>query len=208
MAKKTKTSYHHGDLRQALINAAITLISEKGPNSFSLREVAKRAGVSHTAPYRHFKDKDSLLSAIALIGFQLLADRLIEVQAQYTSDPLRQFMEAEKVYVEVAVENPEVSQLMFGGYIPQEHCVGELAEVSQSAFQQLFVIIENGQKANVLKQQDTMELSLAAWSMVHGLSSLINSGQLLGHVETQQEVENITIKLGRLLFEGLKETSS
>ena len=205
MAKNTKDSYHHGDLRQTLIDAAIVLISEKGPNSFSLREVAKRAGVSHTAPYRHFSDKHALLAAIAEIGFAELASRLIDVQKNYEDDPKEQFMVAEQTYVELAVASPEITLLMFGGFLQPEKCHKELLTVSENAFQQLFNIISNGQKANLLVQQDTMQLALAAWSMVHGLSMLITGGQMAGHINTHDDVVNKTNILSRLLLEGIKQ---
>ena len=89
--KKTKSisSYHHGDLKKALIDSGVEILSEKGIKNLSLREAARRAGVSHTAPYRHFEDKDALLAAIAEEGFLRLIQKLEAGIAKYPNNPLQ-----------------------------------------------------------------------------------------------------------------------
>src|SRR5919106_3067320 len=99
------STYHHGDLRTALLQTAAKILEKQGLVALSLRELARLAGVSHNAPYRHFPDRDSLLAALAAEGFELLGDAL-------QSRPRREMGEA---YVEFALAHPERFRLMFGG---------------------------------------------------------------------------------------------
>jgi AcrR family transcriptional regulator len=196
-------NYHHGDLKNTLIKAAISLIAEKGPNAISLRAVAKRAGVSHSAPYRHFKDKGALLMAIAESGFNALATRTREASQAFPDDPTRQLQAASIAYVELAVENPEITQLMFGGFITPDECSGTLAEASERAFNSLLSLIESGKAAAVFRDEPTEELALAAWSMMHGLAMLIIGGQLQTREGDQCGPQQISRSIGRFLMEGI-----
>lgn len=203
MSEKKGKPYHHGNLQNSLISAAIALMQEKGPNAFSLREVAKKAGVSHGAPYRHFKDKAALLSAIAQSGFRALTTRLVEIEAAYSNDPRQQMIESGVAYVELAVENPEITQLMFGGYISPEECSQTLADDSTDAFSSLVKIIENGRQVGIYRQEEARTLALAAWSMVHGLAMLIAGGQLSEMAGSREQVRGISMLVENLLLEGL-----
>src|SRR5215467_8023087 len=104
--------YHHGNLREALLEAAIRLIAEVGPTAFTLREVARRAGVSHNAPYRHFQDKDDLMAAVAAQGFQELTAAMLEAAGQ-RSDVREQLKQAGLGYVTFALRCPEHFTVMF-----------------------------------------------------------------------------------------------
>ena len=86
-----KPSYHHGDLRSALLDAALDIISELGPQQLTIREVARRAGVSHAAPYRHFADKDQLILAVVEQGFELMRQTIADKKAAAPQDDLHQF---------------------------------------------------------------------------------------------------------------------
>ena len=204
-ANKQNISYHHGDLHDALIAAAITLIKEKGPNAFSMREVAKKAGVSHNAPYRHFADRAALLHAIARLGFQALTARLAEAIAEHPEAPRRQLLDAGIAYVELAVENPEITQIMFGGFIDPETCLETLPGDDVNAFSGLIEIIENGVSKGHFRQDDPQNLALAAWSMVHGLAMLITSGQIPA-MENSQQVREIALMVKTCLLEGILAT--
>ncbi len=105
--------YHHGDLRRALIEAALALVTEEQDWAFSLREVARRAGVSHNAPYNHFPEKRDLLGAVAAAGFEALRERMRTAVAGVTSPPAALLASA-KAYVNAGVENPALYRLMFG----------------------------------------------------------------------------------------------
>src|SRR5258706_6042474 len=107
---RKKSAYHHGDLRAALLRSAADLLEDQGPGGVLLREVARREGVSHNAPYRHFPDRDALLVALATEGFAILAERLKASAGK----------EDAVAYVRFALEHPHRFRLMFGGQIGHE----------------------------------------------------------------------------------------
>src|SRR5271166_4480361 len=107
-----KQPYHHGNLKQSLLDSAVELIGEVGPEAFTLREVARRAGVSHNAPYRHFRDKDDLLAAVAAQGFRELTEAMREA-GQRQSSSLEKLKQSGVAYVAFAVRRPEHFTVMF-----------------------------------------------------------------------------------------------
>jgi len=201
MKKQAKKSYHHGDLHSSLVTAAIALIRSKGPNSFSMRELAKQAEVSHTAPYRHFKNKNALFNEIAQGGFQQLSERMYQAAENNPTEPKQQMLEAGTAYVELATKNPEITQLMFGGYI--EDCGKELTKAGDDAFKGLLAVIENGQAAGIYQSTDSMTLALATWSMVHGFAMLISAGQLKNEIKTKKQITDMTKILETILLNGM-----
>lgn len=180
-AKKTarKSSYHHGDLRKQLIAAAEEIILERGVDGFTLREAARRAGVSPAAPAHHFKDARGLLSEVALLGFQEFGDALIEADRRGGSDPSRRLYEQGLAYVTFALKNPARFQLMFS---PGKCDMGyrKLGEVADRSFQVLenAVRAASGLKPNDAMTPDAYGLLMAMWSIVHGFSHLALGGQL------------------------------
>jgi AcrR family transcriptional regulator len=197
-----KAGYHHGDLRNALLAAALVLLRQHGPNAVSLREVAKQAGVSHAAPYRHFEDKHALLAAIAHEGFRRLGEAMAAAERS-AADPHQQLIEAGRAYVELAVASPEITQLMFGGYLDPQRCRDELRDEADKAFAGLLKIIENGKAAAMLKKRDSQELALAAWSLAHGFAMLVAGGQLASVAADRKAIDALSRALGRLLLDGL-----
>jgi AcrR family transcriptional regulator len=112
-ATDRRDTYHHGDLKRALTEAALELVTEKGPKGFTLREVARRAGVSAAAPYRHFSDKAQLLGAVATQGFIQLHETL-SAATDEKADLTRQVLDMGRAYVRWAVTHPDYYQVMFG----------------------------------------------------------------------------------------------
>ena len=108
--------YHHGDLHRAIVNAALEALSETQSTEFSLRELARRAGVSHNAPYKHFADKRELLAAVSAVGFEFLAKRMTAA-AEGLSSPRARLAAMARAYVRHGVDNPALYRLMFGGYL-------------------------------------------------------------------------------------------
>ena len=202
---KTAARYHHGDLRQALMQAATELLRQQGPNALSLRAIAKRAGVSHTAPYRHFADKDALLSALVFAGFDQLYHRLKEVQKNCADDPTEQLLKAGVAYIKLAVENPELTQLMFGGFLDVEKCALELINTANNAFQTLCDIVAFGIEADIYRSDDKEELALACWSMAHGLSMLIAGGQMGERFNSPQAIETLSHEMCKMLYQGMRK---
>jgi AcrR family transcriptional regulator len=166
--------YHHGDLRRALLEAALELLVEGGPDAVSLRDVAKRAGVSHAAPYRHFVSKDAMLRAIAQQGFAALRGHL-EAAAAKRRDPLGRFEAMGFGYVAFARAHPGELKLMFRPRL-FEPDGAESLEKRSSAFGILVDAIVACQEAGIFRRGDARPMAFAAWSMVHGFSMLLLEG--------------------------------
>lgn len=196
-----RETYHHGDLRQALINAALELVVEKDIGSLSLREVARRVGVSHTAPYRHFADKDALLAAVAEEGFGLLSRTLTEAMQQ-PNDPLKQLQACGVAYVRYALEHSSHYRVMFGAYgASSGQRYPTLADAAMQAFMVLVEGIIAGQEAGVIRLEDPKQLAWAAWSLVHGLAMLLIDGQI--PITESQGITSLSGLITRTLIKGL-----
>lgn len=197
MRGKSKKSYHHGNLRDALVLAAIPVLKAKGVVGLSLRELANELGVSHGAPYRHFPNKTELLKAIAIEGYRNLAEACTSAQKKHPSDPRMQLFEAGLGYLEFVSNNREIADLMFGrGFAGEEHG-SMINEAASLGVRELAVIIENGKKDGLYGQRDTEHLVLTALSTVHGLSMLVTGGFLGEFADSDAKVR----ALGGALFE-------
>jgi AcrR family transcriptional regulator len=171
-----KRPYHRVNLKQSLLDAALRLIAEVGPQTFTLREVARRAGVSHNAPYRHFQDKDDLLAAVAAEGFHRLTESMEKAMSKGRTAAERLTL-AGRGYVQFALQSPQHLLVMFEGPRPAEP-KPEYAEPAQRAFQTLLDAIAAAQAEGSLPQGDPHPLAVVAWSGVHGLAKLAIGGQL------------------------------
>jgi AcrR family transcriptional regulator len=162
--------YHHGDLRRALIDAALEMVAEHGPAALSLREVARRAGVSHAAPTHHFRNKAGLLTAIAADGYRLLA-RALEDAGATAEDGSTPFREQGVAYVVFAMEHPAHFAVMRAPYLLDADDA-DLVAARDSAGEQL--------RAGAVTLPGTADATtpLAAWSLVHGLASLLLEGNI------------------------------
>ena len=126
-------SYHHGDLKNALIRAGIEILSKEGVQALSLRKVAKRAGVSHAAPYAHFADKQALIAAIAAEGYKKLYEKLSAAQDSQ-EDPLARLIAVARAYVQSALDEPDHFTITFSGVVEAEHDYPEYVEQSKRCF--------------------------------------------------------------------------
>ena len=167
--------YHHGDLRKALLEGAVRVIAEVGPAAFTLREVARRAGVSHNAPYRHFRDKDALLAAVAAQGFRELTRAMREPGARQ-SNALDQLKKSGLAYVAFAVRRPEHFTVMFDTPVCA-HDDPEYTQAAKESFDTLVNYIRSCQDEGQLPAGNTMERALYAWSLVHGIAKLAVAGR-------------------------------
>jgi AcrR family transcriptional regulator len=165
-----KKAYHHGNLREALLDAAIHLIAEAGPTGFTLREVARRAGVSHNAPYRHFRDKDELIAAVAAQGFRELNQAMLD-SAEGQPTALDRLQRAGWAYVAFALRRPEHFTIMFDAPISKNQ-YPECEKASKEAFGTLVNLINLCQSEGQLPAGDSMARALVAWSLVHGIAKL------------------------------------
>ena len=168
--------YHHGNLREALLEAAIRLIAEVGPTAFTLREVARRAGVSHNAPYRHFRDRDDLMAAVAAQGFRELTQAMVDAAAP-ESDALGRLKLAGLGYVTFALRRPEHFTVMFDAPLSRRKHP-ESAAAAEEALRTLLGFVKDSQDAGRLPAGDLRQMALLAWTMVHGIAKLATTGRL------------------------------
>lgn len=195
--------YHHGDLRAALIQAGLALLAEEGGQALSLRAAARRAGVSHAAPYRHFDGKEALLAAIAEEGFKMLAADVEAVRARFPTSPREQLEEAAWAYVRFALAHPDHLRVMFGGQIENPQAYPDLRDAGARAFNALVDILRAGQDAGVIVAGEPRLLALVAWSQVHGLSLLLIGHQVPRDVSTALDEEHLARMGSRLFYQGL-----
>jgi AcrR family transcriptional regulator len=174
--------YHHGDLRCAIVKAALEILRETKSVEFSLRELARRAGVSHNAPYKHFADKRELLAAVSAAGFEMLAKRMAGRIASGGS-PRGQLFAMLRAYVDHGVENPALYSLMFGGYLTgpdRSRPAIELAEAEKTRALLASVIVAGGLGHAVphtaRNERKIAGAILTCWSLVHGLTLLLADG--------------------------------
>ena len=178
-AKSTpKRSYHHGDLKKALLAEALAQISANGAQALSLREVARATGVSLTSAYRHFPNKESVRATIAEQGFRTLTDMMRAASQTHPDDPVEALLASGIAYVDFAVSFPEHLQVMFGGLIASKGDYPSLLEASLNAFGVLESLVRAGQERGMIRGNEARVVALAAWAQVHGLALLIASGEL------------------------------
>jgi AcrR family transcriptional regulator len=164
-----KATYHHGDLRAALVRAAIELLEESGETELSLRAVARRVGVSPAAPYRHYADREALVSAVAAVGYRELAERLVAAHpSPSTPDQLASVAIA---YVQFALDRPALFRIMFGE--PCDRDNDERVAATAAVSQYVRAIVER-----TFPQADAEALATAVWALVHGLAFLHLDGKL------------------------------
>jgi AcrR family transcriptional regulator len=190
--------YHHGNLKQALIDAAVALIGEVGPRGFTLREVARRASVSHNAPYRHFRDKEELLAAVAMQGFERLT-RSMKRSAKNGLTAQERLRFCGRGYVGFALRWPQHFQVMFD--LPSDkNRSAEYTAAGREAFATLRNLIVECQEDGIFVQGDSQRVSFIVWSMVHGVAKLAASHHL---PFTSAELFQFTDTVSRVLTLGL-----
>jgi AcrR family transcriptional regulator len=180
-ARKPARPYHHGNLRRALLDEALTTIRKQGVEGLTLREIGARAGVSRTALYRHFADKRALLAAVATEGFRTLRERLV---AAWEDGRDRAAFEAMGVaYVGFAAANPAHYRVMFGSALAAKgddakavDC--DLVDEAGGAFQALVDALAALQRDAIVRQEDTVTMARFVWAVVHGVAMFGIDGQL------------------------------
>jgi AcrR family transcriptional regulator len=174
--------YHHGDLKNALIKAGVEILSKEGVGGLTLRKVAKRAGVSHSAPYAHFKDRQSLIAAISTEGFRQLYEQLNAAFYAHADDPEAQLVESAWAYVQFAMNNPDTFKIMFSGVLEKEKDYSSFVEISSKTFERVVKIVQVCQRANILKPGPAELVAVSVWGQVHGIISLALEGQITHRV--------------------------
>jgi AcrR family transcriptional regulator len=193
--------YHHGDLRRAIVSAALEILTETQSLEFSLRELARRAGVSHNAPYKHFADKRELLAAVSAGGFEALTKRIArEIAGQ--NNARAQLFAMLRAYIRHGVENPALYRLMFGGYLSgldngRPAIERAAAEKTKALLAGAIIDGALGRAIpNSRRNEGKIEGAiLACWSLVHGLTLLLADG-IVGPRKKSDE-------LGESLVQGM-----
>lgn len=190
-------TYHHGNLRRELLDAALHLFEQRGTADFTLRELAREVGVTHNAPYRHFTGKAELIAALREEGFGRLVlaeQRALDRAGADQRDRVRALGEA---YVRFALDEPLAFRLMLA--VPLEGGSGERPREAES-FGMLERTLAEARAAGVVRDDLTArELAIAAWSLVHGLASLLASGRL---PRGEARVRRYTETLSTIFLDG------
>lgn len=198
--------YHHGDLRRALVDAALELVKEQGPSGITLREAARRAGVTHAAPYRHFADKEALLAAVAEEGFLRLR---AAIEKAITTGDHRDRVEALGVsYVRFARENPSQFRVMFGSEVGDKRRYSGLIQADQAVFDLLSSAIRLAQQSGEIGAGDPARMGMVAWSMLHGVAALAVDGQMERAGVRDEQIDDFARRVARTASAGLKQWPS
>jgi AcrR family transcriptional regulator len=202
-----KQGYHHGNLKAALLEGAIALIATRGADGLTLREVAQRAGVSHAAPYRHFKDKTALLAAVAEEGFREMCREMAAAATVAGANPLDRFKAIGVAYVRFAVAHPSHFRIMFGPEIPDRSVFPSLATAAWAAFEMLGDAISDCQRTGAVREGDPLRVALPAWAIVHGLAALVIDGQAPAAGHDARTVESLAQEITTAIYQGLARPS-
>lgn len=202
-AKKSSKpeAYHHGDLKLTLIDTAIKMLKTRAPAEISLRELAREAGVSQAAPYRHFKNKEELLAAIMTQGFELKTKYMKQSMEENKSDILKMYYGCGLSYFKMGKNHPQHFKLMFGSEIIPSQKYPALQVSACTTFALLKKMIVTCQEAGLVGHGDPYHKALNCWSMVHGFTMLYAEGRLewLGVTETNAESAFMTLMSQYLL---------
>jgi len=193
-----------GSLRDTLVDAAVALIARKGPQGFSLREVARRARVSEAAPYWHFADREALLAAVAERGFVELAKQMMEIWSR-PAPAADRFRALGVGYVHFALAHPSYLRVMFGSEVPDKAVHPALEGAATHTFGLLVQAITECQEAGQVRGGDVRTLAVAAWSIVHGLAALLVDGKLKDHAGSAAAAERLAHTVTELLMQGLAQ---
>ena len=192
--------YHHGDLKNALIKAGVEILAKEGVGGLSLRKVAQRAGVSYSAPYAHFPDKQSLIAAISTEGFNQLYAELEAAISSHSKNPKKQLIDGAKTYVRFAEENTDTFKIMFSGVLEKEKDYPSFVEISSKTFKLVVEVIQACQNAGILPTAPADLMAVSVWGQVHGIVSLALEGQISHTLLEKKNIENIvSFALGEMI---------
>jgi len=177
-----RRGYHHGNLREALMQAALDLIADKGPSGFTFAEAARSAGVSPAAPYRHFRDRDALLAEVATRGFVKFAIELERAWAEGKPEPQAAFIRLGRAYLAFARSEPAYYAAMFESALPRASFPGP-----DDARRRAFEVLRAASEAICARiptehRPPELMMSLHVWSMAHGVASLFARGDQARHL--------------------------
>jgi AcrR family transcriptional regulator len=170
------SAYHHGDLKQALVETGLGIIRKQGAHALSLRAAARKAGVSEAAPYRHFHNKEALLASIAEEGFNRLHQRMVEAIAAAQGDPLAELHAVTWEYAEFVLQETDHFRTMFSSSLTSSHAAKHpgLRKAALQCFEELVGVVRTCQKSHILARNvDAQATAGRLWGSIHGMSILL-----------------------------------
>lgn len=200
MQENSARPYHHGDLKRVVIETAQEMLREDKGWQFTLREVARRAGVSHAAPYKHFPDKAALLAELAMLGFNELRTQIAEAVARPHRSARAELVAAAKAYIAFGTANASLYRLMFSADVDKA-AFPKLDEAGAGAFSELVGILDRGQQSGAFKTRPVRGQAAASWALAHGFTMLAIDGQLLPEKVGPEPIDGVIASL----LEGLEK---
>jgi AcrR family transcriptional regulator len=181
----------------------LELLAEGGAGALDLRKVARRAGVSHAAPYRHFADKQALIAAINEEGFRLLAERIQATLRDMPNEPFEQLLGVARAYVGFAEAHPWLMREMFSGLTIERETYASLHAASKTVYHLYTDVIRRGQERGKIVEGDPTALAGVLWAVLHGLAMLIIEGQMRPYADGPEGTEHVTRYTIEVLYGGL-----
>lgn len=203
LEQRAAKPYHHGDLRHALIRVGLQLLAEEGAASLDLRKVARRVGVSHSASYYHFPDKQSFLAAINEEGFYRLADAIQEALNTVAETPFDQLQAIARAYLLFAQANPALMREMFSGLTIEREAFPGLHAALKEVYRFYIEVVSRGQAQGKVIDGDPCELASVIWSLLHGAAMLLIEHQMRPYADGTTGVERMVRLCTQTLYTGL-----
>lgn len=204
--QKKDTPYHHGDLKNALVETALKMVEEEGVESISLRDITRRVGTSRSAIYRHFDSKDALMQAVVMAGFERLAQHLQPVLTQEGLNTIERFHTMAQRYIAFARTYPALYRMIFGDRAMQEReAVHDIRDETQSTgFHELRTLVEQAQREGLVKKGDSMLISTVIWATIHGHAILL----IDGHLHIRENFDAVFEMTFNVLLQGFATPSA
>jgi AcrR family transcriptional regulator len=197
-----KQAYHHGNLKESLVNTALTMVEREGIGSITLRELTKRLGTSRSALYRHFDSKEALMHEVIIAGFERFDQAIEPTLHQKEFSVLERLNNMGRAYINFAVENPAIYRMIFGHEfkdVREDNCdIND--DTKANGFHALVTLLLEGQEQGLFKKEDPILQANVVWSMIHGLSNLL----IDGHLHVKDNLDAIYTAGVQTLFEGIK----
>lgn len=193
--------YHHGHLREALIDGACQQIEREGATALNLSKLAKEIGVSQPAVYRHFPNKQALAISVAQKGLEQLAEALQKTTQYDENDVLKCIRAIAKAYIEFALNNREIARLMFS--MKERTTEPALYDVSVLAAAPIFRIVETAKSRDRLRNKDVVQTVRIIWAAIHGLAMLLMDEQMPFVTQSPDEISEYIEATARTLHMGL-----
>lgn len=204
VTKKPKGKYHHGNLKDTLLECTLQQLKKTGSKEFSLRDISARAGVSHTSIYRHFPSKMLLLAALAEKGFLLFKDALDQATQLHPNNPEKQLLEQAMTYAKFAVDHPIYYHVMFTERINPKKSPPSLHLAAKEAFLCLLNVVIEGSKKGIFINKSPEEIAIAIWAKNHGLALLLINQMLEDSFQLgAKQASQIAKRVSQIMHDGV-----